>query len=117
MKKRCSRILSAVLILAIMLGLAACGNGTEEKSDPQSSPEVRTDAEPGQTATPAGGYAWKSEFVSVDLGEDAAIQPVLFTEDGCYAAGQVKLGRREAAPGWYGLSCPVSKTFAPHFLN
>ncbi|MBQ9662709.1 MAG: extracellular solute-binding protein [Oscillospiraceae bacterium] len=96
MKKSMIRFLSLALCLVMILGLAACENIAQDNSKPQSSPEAQNAGSTAETGAPAGGYAWKSEFLSVKTeDEENSIQPALFVDGGFYATGQVKLGRQE----------------------
>ena len=98
------RVLSLALFLVMVLGLTACGGsqGTAPAQETQSAQNTQNtqNAQSGSTsASGASEYAWKSSFLPISLEENTPIQPVLFTDDGLYASGQVTLGRREAAEG------------------
>ncbi len=92
-------VFSAVLCVLMMLSLCACGSLSAQETESGISPRQQAASSENGSA-PAGGYVWESAFhpVLTDSEEDASLQPVLFTEDGFYAAGQVLLGRREPAP-------------------
>ena len=94
-------ILSIMLCLAMILSLAACGNSAQQSEKPQNSPSSQSGSDTFQAAAQTG-FAWKSEFISIDTGSDetsGVIQPVLFTDDGFYATCQVVIGRRAPAEG------------------
>ena len=99
MNKRTIRLLAMALCLVMVFGLTACGSGE------QTSPAAQTGA-PGETAAPAAqttsapsGFVWKSEFMDIDVDAENGIQPVLFTDDGFYASGQIKTGKQEIPEG------------------
>ena len=103
MNNKYIRILSLVLCLCMICGLAACGSGgqeassgtgTQSGSQPASSTPESTETEPASSE-----YAWKSSFLPMATESDYPLQPMLFTDDGFYAAGQVVIGRREPSEG------------------
>lgn len=97
------RVLSLALFLVMVLGLTACGGsqGTAPVQETQSAQSAQNtqNSPSGSSASAAPDYAWKSSFLPISLDENTPIQPILFTDDGVYASGQVTLGRREAAEG------------------
>jgi hypothetical protein len=100
------RVLSLVTCLVMVLSLTACGGsqGTAPVQETQSAQSAQdtqnTQNSPsGSSASAAPDYAWKSSFLPISLDENTPIQPILFTDDGVYASGQVTLGRREASEG------------------
>ena len=97
------RVLSLALFLVMVLGLTACGGsqGTAPVQETQSAQSAQNtqNSPSGSSASAAPDYAWKSSFLPISLDENTPIQPILFTDDGVYASGQVTLGRREASEG------------------
>ena len=100
MNNQMIRVLSLALCLVMVLGLTACGSQQAAPAQETQSAQSTQNTQSDNTSTPAAsGYAWKSSFLPIALEEDTPIQPVLFTDDGIYATGQVTLGRREAVEG------------------
>ena len=100
------RVLSLALCLMMVLALTACGSSgqgsapAQETQSAQSTQNTQTSQSGGTSSSAASEYAWKSSFLPiVQEDNDTPIQPILFTDDGVYASGQVTLGRREAAEG------------------
>ena len=95
------RVLSLAFCLIMVLGLTACGSsgqGTAPAQETQSA--QNTPSGSASSSSAASEYAWKSTFLPIAREDnDTPIQPILFTDDGVYASGQVTLGRREAAEG------------------
>ena len=86
MKKTIRSLLCALLALAMALGLAACGkssDGTEKK-----------DAE--ETVVQ---YAYKAEFLPIEVPEDISLTPRAYTPGGFYATSSEKIGERELNEG------------------
>ena len=100
MNNQMIRVLSLALCLVMVLGLTACGSQQAAPAQETQSAQSTQNTQSDNTSTPAASdYAWKSSFLPIALEEDTPIQPVLFTDDGIYATGQVTLGRREAVEG------------------
>lgn len=100
MNNQMIRVLSLALCLIMALGLTACGSQQAAPAQETQSAQSTQNTQSDSTSTPAASdYAWKSSFLPIALEEDTPIQPVLFTDDGIYATGQVTLGRREAVEG------------------
>lgn len=100
MNNQMIRVLSLALCLVMVLGLTACGSQQAAPAQETQSAQSTQNTQSDSTSTPAASdYAWKSSFLPIALEEDTPIQPVLFTDDGIYATGQVTLGRREAVEG------------------
>ena len=100
MNNQMIRVLSLALCLVMVLGLTACGSQQAAPAQEPQSAQSTQNTQSDSTSTPAASdYAWKSSFLPIALEEDTPIQPVLFTDDGIYATGQVTLGRREAVEG------------------
>ena len=100
MNNQMIRVLSLALCLVMALGLTACGSQQAAPAQETQSAQSTQNTQSDSTSTPAASdYAWKSSFLPIALEEDTPIQPVLFTDDGIYATGQVTLGRREAVEG------------------
>ena len=79
-----------MLLCAVMiLSLAACG---KEKTAQPSSTAPADASQPGTTA-----YAYKSSFIPVSSDSEWGVSPVCYTDDGFYATGTEKIGRREVA--------------------
>lgn len=100
------RVLSLALCLMMVLALTACGSSgqgsapAQETQSAQSTQNTQTSQSGGTSSSAASEYAWKSSFLPITReDDDTPIQPILFTDDGVYASGQVTLGRREAAEG------------------
>ena len=100
------RVLSLALCLMMVLALTACGSSgqgsapAQETQSAQSTQNTQTSQSGGTSSSAASEYAWKSSFLPITReDDDTPIQPILFTDDGVYASGQVTLGRREAADG------------------
>ena len=100
------RVLSLALCLMMVLALTACGSSgqgsapAQETQSAQSTQNTQTSQSGGTSSSAASEYAWKSSFLPiVQEDNDTPIQPILFTDDGVYASGQVTLGRREASEG------------------
>ena len=100
------RVLSLALCLMMVLALTACGSSgqgsapAQETQSAQSTQNTQTSQSGGTSSSAASEYAWKSSFLPITREEDdTPIQPILFTDDGVYASGQVTLGRREASEG------------------
>ena len=100
------RVLSLALCLMMVLALTACGSSgqgsapAQETQSAQSTQNTQTSQSGGTSSSAASEYAWKSSFLPIVREDnDTPIQPILFTDDGVYASGQVTLGRREAAEG------------------
>ena len=100
------RVLSLALCLMMVLALTACGSSgqgsapAQETQSAQSTQNTQTSQSGGTSSSAASEYAWKSTFLPITReDDDTPIQPILFTDDGVYASGQVTLGRREAADG------------------
>lgn len=95
------RVLSLAFCLIMVLGLTACGSsgqGTAPAQETQSA--QNTPSGSASSSSAASEYAWKSTFLPITREDnDTPIQPILFTDDGVYASGQVTLGRREASEG------------------
>ena len=95
------RVLSLAFCLIMVLGLTACGSsgqGTAPAQETQST--QNTPSGSASSSSAASEYAWKSTFLPITREDnDTPIQPILFTDDGVYASGQVTLGRREASEG------------------
>ena len=96
MNKTSIRILSLVLCLGMMLSLAACGSSSETAAP---TPNAQSEQEVAEATPAVTEYAWKSEFKTVDTEAENALQPILFTDDGFFATGQVKIGRMEIPDG------------------
>ena len=100
MNNQMIRVLSLALCLVMVLGLTACGSQQAAPAQETQSAQSTQNTQSDSTSTPAASdYAWKSSFLPIALEEDTPIQPVLFTDDGIYATGQVTLGRREPVEG------------------
>ena len=100
MNNQMIRVLSLALCLVMVLSLTACGSQQAAPAQETQSAQSTQNTQSDNTSTPAASdYAWKSSFLPIALEEDTPIQPVLFTDDGIYATGQVTLGRREAVEG------------------
>lgn len=104
MKKQMIRVLTLALCVVMVLGLAACGSngqGTAPAQEPQSAQSTQNTQNAQSDGTAAASeYAWKSSFVTIPTDEDTPMfQPLLFTDNGFLATGQVTLGRREPAEG------------------
>ena len=98
MNNKWIRILALVLCLCMICGLTACGS--QEAAPGSSSQNGQTAQSPsGSTEASSSGYAWKSSFQTIESDTEYPIQPILFTDDGFYATGQVVVGRREPAEG------------------
>ena len=100
------RVLSLALCLMMVLALTACGSSgqgsapAQETQSAQSTQNTQTSQSGGTSSSAASEYAWKSSFLPITReDDDTPIQPILFTDDGVYASGQVTLGRREASEG------------------
>ena len=100
------RVLSLALCLMMVLALTACGSSgqgsapAQETQSAQSTQNTQTSQSGGTSSSAASEYAWKSSFLPIVREDnDTPIQPILFTDDGVYASGQVTLGRREASEG------------------
>ena len=100
------RVLSLALCLMMVLALTACGSSgqgsapAQETQSAQSTQNTQTSQSGGTSSSAASEYAWKSTFLPITReDDDTPIQPILFTDDGVYASGQVTLGRREASEG------------------
>ena len=100
------RVLSLALCLMMVLALTACGSSgqgsapAQETQSAQSTQNTQTSQSGGTSSSAASEYAWKSSFLPiVREDDDTPIQPILFTDDGVYASGQVTLGRRDASEG------------------
>lgn len=100
------RVLSLAFCLMMVLALTACGSSgqgsapAQETQSAQSTQNTQTSQSGGTSSSAASEYAWKSSFLPITReDDDTPIQPILFTDDGVYASGQVTLGRREAADG------------------
>ena len=100
------RVLSLALCLMMVLALTACGSSgqgsapAQETQSAQSTQNTQTSQSGGTSSSAASEYAWKSSFLPIIREDnDTPIQPILFTDDGVYASGQVTLGRREASEG------------------
>lgn len=100
------RVLSLAFCLMMVLGLTACGSSgqgsapAQETQSAQSTQNTQTSQSGGTSSSAASEYAWKSSFLPIVREDnDTPIQPILFTDDGVYASGQVTLGRREASEG------------------
>ena len=89
MKKTVIRFLSLMLCLVLAASLAACGKTGVEESRP----------EPGSTASEPVSYAYKSDFLSIDSDSKWGLSPVVYTDDGFYATGNVLVGRKEPPEG------------------
>ena len=91
MKRTSLRVLAMLLCVVMVLSLAACG----KESTAQPSSTAPADAsQPGTAA-----YAYKSSFTPIATDSEWGISPALYTEDGFYATGSEKTGRREPAEG------------------
>ncbi|MBQ9331752.1 MAG: hypothetical protein IJS11_02340, partial [Oscillospiraceae bacterium] len=89
MKKTVIRFLSLMLCLVLAASLAACGKTGGEESRP----------EPVSTASEPVSYAYKSDFLSIDSDSKWGLSPVVYTDDGFYATGNVLVGRKEPPEG------------------
>ena len=89
MKKTDIRFLSLMLCLVMAVSLAACGKSGGEESRP----------EPANTTAEPVSYAYKSDFLSIDADSKWGLSPVVFTDDGFYATGNVLVGRKESPDG------------------
>ena len=89
MKRTSLRVLAMLLCAAMILSLAACGK--EKPAQPGSTAPVDA-GQPGTTA-----YAYKSNFIPIATDSEWGISPVYYTDDGFYASGTEKIGRREVA--------------------
>ena len=102
MNNKYIRVLSLILCLCMIFSLAACGggqgasSGTGTQSGSQPAPSAPDSAE---ATSSSSEFAWKSSFRPIATESEYPIQPVLFTDDGFYAMGQVLIGRREPAEG------------------
>ena len=104
MNNQMIRVLSLALCLVMVLGLTACGSQqaapAQETQSAQSTQNTQTSQSGSASSSSAASeYAWKSTFLPIALKDDTPIQPVLFTDDGIYATGQITLGRREPVEG------------------
>ena len=94
MKNPLIRILCLLLCLVMLISLAACGKESKEE------PGTGTDAGTGTgTSSDAANYAYKSEFLSIDSDARWGLTPVIYTDDGFYATGNVVIGRQEIPEG------------------
>ena len=99
MNKQMIRFLSLALCLVMIFSLAACGK-TEQPAGIEEAAETSSTETPAPSDTgTASGYAWKSSFLTISSDTEYPVQPVLFTDDGFYATGQIKLGRQEVPEG------------------
>ena len=73
----------------MILALAACGK-EKESAQPVEHPADAVKAE---------GYAYKADYLPVETDAQWGITPCAFTEDGFYATGYVKTGRKEIPEG------------------
>ena len=101
MNKNILRFLSLALCLVMIFSLAACGKTEQPASNgastdaPSAEPQATSDA----SVTDAPAYAWKSTFITINTDSENPITPVLYTDDGFYATGQIKLGRQQVPEG------------------
>ena len=116
-KNHSSRVLSLLLCLVMVLGLAACG-GKETAPVSSSEPSPTAAATPAAaSSTAAPAYGWKSSFLSIQADEEMqknGITPGLFTENGFYAIGNVFIvriaipeGQVEEYEGQYDITAPM----------
>ncbi len=85
MNKNLRMLLASVLALAMLLSLAACGDGG---SKPGSA---------GKESTPA--FVYTSSFREVEKDSADPMSALLFTDDGFYTTTSDVVGRREPKPG------------------
>lgn len=83
MKKYGKSILCLLLVLALCLSLAACGKKEEQNKTDEEIPE----------------YVYSAEFQPLNVEEDSYVNARVFTDDGFYATGWVKIGERELNEG------------------
>ena len=83
-----TRYLSLVMCLVMLVCLAACG---KDKAEPTPTP--------GSTGSDAISYAYKSEFLPIVSDARWGLTPVIYTDDGFYATGNIVIGRQEVPEG------------------
>ena len=91
MKRTSLRVLAMLLCVVMVLSLAACGK--EAPAQPSSS-TAPAESQPGTAA-----FAYKGSFTPVTSDSEWGLSPALYTDDGFFATGSEKTGRREAAEG------------------
>ncbi len=91
--KKCTRILSLLLCLAMVFSLAACGSG--DSTAPSGG------AESGTAATGGSEYAYAPEFAALKLdGDDVErLSFALAADGGYYAYQQQSVGKRQLRAG------------------
>ena len=94
MKNSLFRFLLPVLCLAMILTLTACG-----KTASSDTGTVNTDSTDSSAVPDSGSYAYKSEFLDVKSDANWGLTPVVFTDDGFYATGNVVVGRQSVPEG------------------
>ncbi len=83
-----TRYLSLVMCLVMLVCLAACG---KDKAEPTPTP--------GSTGSDAISYAYKSEFLPIVSDARWGLTPIIYTDDGFYATGNIVIGRQEVPEG------------------
>ena len=86
--KKIRSILCLLLVLAMALSLAACGNKEQGSAKPD---------QPQQEETPEYGY--KTSFRELNVPEDSYLNLQVYTDKGFYATSYEKTGQRELREG------------------
>ena len=98
MKNTYIRILSLLLCLVMLVSLAACGKASNTEPGAETGTGTGTNTGTG-TGSDAGNYAYKSDFLTIESDARWGLTPVIYTDDGFYATGNVLVGRQEVSEG------------------
>ena len=89
MKKNLFRLSLLFLCLIMLFSLTACG----EKSSDTEKTDNNTVSETSSS------FAYKPDFLSIESDARWGLTPVVYTDDGFYASGNIVIGRQEAPEG------------------